>query len=130
MKCNCGNKKCKVSALSAKTENLKAAALANPGTLYKSSGEEKLFYAHKNRLAAAEHECAARQAFIDIGHTCPFCARPVAAYGAEWSAETCMIDGKLSWRGAGWERPGPSWAENQRVCLALAWERLTEARNA
>ena len=120
--CNCGNKKCKVAALSEKTQGLKAAAEANRG-LWKRSREESAFIRHQDRLCDAEQECRQRQALIALGPTCPLCARPVAPYGAEWSADTCQIGDTLHWRGH-WTGEHDR-EQNRSECLRLTWARLT-----
>lgn len=131
MACKCGNKKCKVAALSAKTEALKAAAEANKTSVYslRQSRQESAWSRHVHALASAESECKQRQAINALGATCPLCQRPVAPYGAPWSADACMINGRLRWRGTS-NSGCANWAENEKQCLSLAWDRLTDARNA
>jgi hypothetical protein len=123
--CNCGNKKCKVAALSAKTEGLKAAAEANPSGAHswKPTRPEYNLRQHQGRLDEAKRECQTRQAMIALGQTCPLCARPVAPYGAEWSADTCQIGDTLHWRGH-WTGEHDR-EQNRSECLRLAWARLT-----
>lgn len=125
--CNCKNRKCKVAALSAKTERLQADAEANPrGPLsYRSSRQERTYRSHLDRLAEARLECNDRQAILAVGPACPFCLRPVAPYGVEVSADACWIDGPATWRGISWARPGLSAADNRQNCLRLAWARLS-----
>jgi len=123
--CKCQNKKCKVAALSAKTADLKAKAGEPRAYSWKPTREETTYRRHLDTLVRARHECDNRQALLAIGPNCPMCARPVAPYGAEQVAGVCMVDGRLSWRGAGWGQPGPDWVANQRECLGLAWDRLT-----
>lgn len=123
--CKCGNKKCKVAALAAKTADLKARAEANPSNPYRSirTRQEITYRNHGHALESATAECNSRQRLLAIGPTCPLCQRPVAPYGAEWSADTCQIGGRLAWRG-GWsgERTATT---NRDECLSLAWARLS-----
>ena len=126
--CNCGNKKCKVAALAAKTEGLKAAAEANPRGAYswKPTRDESTLSRHQDKLDEAKRECRDRQAIIALGPTCPLCARPVAPYGERvWSADVCQIKAPLVWRGAAWNQSGHDWTANREACLRLAWARLT-----
>lgn len=121
--CNCGNKKCKVAALSAKTDGLRAAAEANPRGAYswKPTRPECNLRQHQTRLDAAKQECESRRAIIALGPTCPLCARPVAPYGAEWSPDACQIGAPLSWRGH-WTGEHDR-EQNKSECLRLAWAR-------
>jgi hypothetical protein len=130
--CNCGNKKCKVAALSAKTDGLKAAAEANPRGTYswKPTRPERTYRSHMDRLGAATQECNDRQAILAVGPRCPFCLRLVAPYGADVSADACWVDGVASWRGMSWSRPGLSAADNRQNCLRLAWVLLTSPQPA
>lgn len=122
--CSCGNKKCRVEELTAKTEALEAAAKANPSGHLASrlTRQERDCYNHMDRLTLARNECYQRTNILALGATCPLCARPVAPHGAEWSEDTCQIEGRLVWRG-GWngEHNGDN---NRKECLGLAWERL------
>lgn len=128
--CKCGNKKCKVAALSAKTAALRAAydAAPMPSWSYRESKESKAWTRHSRALHAAESECKQRQAILDVGPICPLCRRAVAAYGGEPSAETCMIIGRLNWRSGfvGGQRIPAD--DNMKVCLGLAWDRLAGVR--
>lgn len=123
MACSCGDKKCTVAALEAKTAGLKERAEASPSNRFssRSTREEKWYRDHLNRLANARWLCSERKRLIAIGPICPLCLRPVVPQSG---GEGCWIGGPFVWRGdQGGER-----AERQRECQALAWARLTEAR--